>query len=221
MAELTVGMKLDVFVNPEKDGGERVKLLATLEGFADGLRILITAPTLGMNLYPLAIRQKLDLQCYVKSAIINFEAAVLQKIQRGNMSYILLERTSDFKRTQRRQDFRLDCLLDGRIEFLDADSGNLLKAPVIVNDISGGGTSIVSKTAFETGDKITVHLPIGDKLANITYQCEVRRCFEDKETVLPMKFHIGLRFLFKDEREKDYLISRVFVMERERRKMSK
>ncbi|MDR1669929.1 MAG: flagellar brake protein [Oscillospiraceae bacterium] len=221
MAELTVGMKLDVFVEPEKEGGERVKLLATLEGFTEGTRLLITAPMQGMMIYPLQINQKLDLQCYVKSAIISFEGVVLQRLNKGSLSYVLLNRVGEFKRTQRRQDFRLECLLDGRIVYTDAESGETVKMPVIVSDISGGGTSVVSKTRFNTGDRLTVQLPIGDKMANITYQCEVRRCFEDHDSVLPMKYHVGLRFLFKDEREKDFLISRIFVMERERRKLNK
>ncbi len=219
MAELTAGMKLDVFVEPKKEGEERIKLVASLEGFADGTRMLITAPMQGMIPYPLETNQNIALQCYVRSAIINFDAAVLRRITKENMSYLLLDRVGEFKRTQRRQDFRLDCLLDGRLEY--TEDGKIKKMPVVVNDISGGGTSILSKVEFPLEEKVVVHLPIGDKLANHTYMCEVRRCFEEKNSVLPMRYHVGLRFLFKDEKEKDHLISRIFVMERERRKMSK
>jgi c-di-GMP-binding flagellar brake protein YcgR len=208
---------MDVFVDPEKEGEERVKLISTLEGFSDSTRILITSPMQGMTLYPVQLKQKLELVCYVKSAVISFEAVVLQRFQKGSVSYLLINRVSEFKRTQRRQDFRLECLLDGRLEYTDAESGKVVKVPVIVNDISGGGTSILSKKKFNVGDQLAVHLPIGKQMMNIVYQCEVRRCFEDNDSVLPMRFHIGLRFLFKDEKEKDTLISRVFVMEREKR----
>ncbi|MDR0325820.1 MAG: flagellar brake protein [Oscillospiraceae bacterium] len=219
MPELTAGIKLNVFVPSESETGGRVKLTSSLEGFGEGNRFIITAPMKGMARYPINPKQELLLQCHLASAIIEFSAVALQRIEKGSLAYLLLEQIGGFKRTQRRQDFRLDCMKDGKLEYTDPKDGTNKRIKIAVSDISGGGTSVRSPVSFELGTQITIHLPIGDEDDVHTYACEVRRSYRVVDSVEDLKYNVGLQFHFKNAREKEDLIARVFRMERERRKM--
>ncbi|MCL1807315.1 MAG: flagellar brake protein [Oscillospiraceae bacterium] len=218
MPEITAGIKLNVFVPSESEPGGRVKLASSVEGFGDNKRFLITAPTQGTVRYPLSLQQEVHLECNLANAIIDFTGVVLQRIEKGSLAYILLEQTSEFKRTQRRQDFRLECMKDGKLEYTDPEDGLTKRIRIAVSDVSGGGTSIRGPVAFAIGTQAVIHIAFSDADDVHTYECEVRRCFEVQDSVAAMKYNIGLQFHFKSTREKEDLVARVFKMERDRRR---
>jgi c-di-GMP-binding flagellar brake protein YcgR len=220
MADLAAGQKLIIFAPNETESGD-VKLTSSLEGFGENKRLLITAPMKGMTKHPLPVGQVVKLQCHVANAIIDFEARALQRIEKGPLSYLLMEQTSEFRRTQRRQDFRLECMQDGEIEYVDVTDNSLKRAKIVIHDISGGGASVRSPRKFYLGERVTAFLPIGDSSCAITYMSIVRRCFEVGDSVESLKYNVGLQFEFKDVKQKEDLIARIFKMEREKRKSVK
>jgi c-di-GMP-binding flagellar brake protein YcgR len=220
MAELTAGVKLNVFVPSGSDQDQMIKLTSSLEGIGDK-RVVITAPTKGDTPYPIHPGQEVKLQCHMANSIVDFDAKVVQKIEKGILSYFLLAQTSDFRRTQRRQDFRLDCTKNGQIEYVDPADNATKRVKVVVTDISGGGTSVRCPIKYYLGEKVAAFLPIGDNDAVLKYMCHVRRCFEVGESIDAMKYNVGLQFEFKDNRQKEDLIARIFKMEREKRRSEK
>lgn len=213
MPELTAGLRMTVSVPSESEPGGVRKLTSHLEGFKDDRRLMITAPALGAEKVSLPAGQKVCLQCLLASAVINFDAVVLEKIEKGSLSYLLLERTGAIRRTERRQD--LASMKDGWLEYIDPVDGASHRVRVVVNEIGGGGATVRGPDALAPGLHATVHLPLGEKTCS--YLCEVKRCLEVEDSVEEMKFSVGIQFHFRNMREKEDLIARVYQVERERR----
>jgi c-di-GMP-binding flagellar brake protein YcgR len=219
MTELTPGSKIAVFVPDDDEPEKRIKYSSTLEGFGDNKRLIIKSPVTATNSrVPIRQGQILGLQCVLSTAIVDFDATVLHRIEKGPLSYLLMEQKTEFKRTQRRQDFRMECMKDGRLEYDDPVSGKSKTLEILLSDISGGGASVRSPSPFGIGANVKVHLPIGKNDSIISYECTVRRCFEIKEGTAQLRYNVGLQFHFRTVREKEDLISIIFKMQRERKK---
>lgn len=218
MADIKTGAKLNVLIYSEKEE-KTITLVSSMEGFGQNKRLIITAPTLGVVRYPLSVNQEVTIQYYDKSAVIAFEASVLQRIDKDGLSYLLMEQKSEFRRTQRRQDFRMECSFNGFIEYEEPE-GELKKKKIVANDISAGGTAIRSDIKFEIGKKLNALLPIGENDEQMRLPCVVCRCMSIDDPDAAWRYNIGLQFLFDDKRQKEQMVARIFAIERARRSRS-
>ena len=215
MPELTAGLRLTVTVPSESEPGGVRTLTSSLEGFGDNKQLMITAPAQGNEEVFLPVNQKVRLQCLLASAVIDFDAVVLEKIEKGSLSYLLLKRTGAIRRAKRRQN--LACMKDGWLEYSDPEDGTSQRLKIVVSDIGGGGASVRGPAAFPSGASVIIHMPFGEKDDIHSYLCEVKRCFEVEDSVADLKYNVSVQFRFKNIREKEELISRILRMERERR----
>ena len=113
--------------------------------------------------------------------------------------------TSPIQRIQRRQDFRVKCLIPIEIvatlpKTLTEESPSTLHLRAKTYDLSASGVSlrtmkIIPEEAFPT---IKLSLPDGDQPIKTT--CQVAHCFVVPEN--PEMFHIGIRFLDLEEKNR-------------------
>lgn len=217
MADLSVGTRIKVFIPLNRERSKIIMLPAILKSYIDNNRLVIIVPIKSHTSYPIDVNHKVIIECYEKN--IAFEATIIQKNNLGTWSYFLLEQNSDYRHIQYRQDFRLDCKLDGYIEFKDLKCGGVKTFNITTHDVSGGGTCIYSPVDLNAGESINVYLPLGYNDEFIFFPSKVRRCIYIENSIT-LRYVVGLQFLFENTKQKDRLIAQIFKMQRERRKLS-
>ncbi len=128
--------------------------------------IKINMPMDGSRLILLTIGQEYQLCFFTSAGLYQCTAVVKDRYKSGNIVVASLELTGGLRKFQRREYFRLNCILDmkctdidaqqeldfdNHVEFFDTDF--VMKDGVIV-DISGGGIRFTSKVHYEPETKI-------------------------------------------------------------------
>ena len=128
--------------------------------------IKINMPMEGSKLVLLTIGMEYQLCFFTAAGLYQCTAVVKDRYKSNNIVVASLDLTSGLRKFQRREYYRLNCILDmkctdinaqqeldfdNHVEFFDTDF--VMKDGVIV-DISGGGIRFVSKTHYERDTKI-------------------------------------------------------------------
>lgn len=216
MAELSVGTHIKAFIPLNSERSKIIMLPAIIKSYIDNNRLVIIVPIKSCMAYSIDVNHKVIIECYEKN--IAFEATILQKNNLGTWSYFLLEQNSDYRHIQYRQDFRLDCELDGYIEFKDLECGRVKTFNITTHDVSGGGACIYSPVDLNVGESINVYLPLGYNDEFIFFPSKVQRCI-CIENNIKLRYVVGVQFLFENTKQKDRLIAQLFKMQREHRKL--
>jgi len=218
--ELKIGTKLLVFVDSE-DGKETLEMKSTLEGAGEDGRYLITAPIYQMRLHPIPAGEMLNIKIYDRSAILSLHAKVVKRVKKENLHYVIIQQYGKITRIQRREDFRLEVMLDATLDYIDPEDETEKTLRVHTSDISGGGVSIRGAIEFKNGDNVTIHLPQHGKQDKVILPCVVRRCFPIESAVKAYRYNIGLQFVHETQRAKENMIQYVFQLQREQSKGGK
>lgn len=124
-------------------------------------RIEVLMPMEKTKLILLPVNAQFDLYFYTASGLFQCAASVIDRYKSNNQYLLLMELTSNLRKFQRREYYRLSCALEmysrllekEEIEAVENNSslivpGLPLKRSVIV-DISGGGLRFVANYAYE------------------------------------------------------------------------
>ncbi|MCR5503872.1 MAG: flagellar brake protein [Lachnospiraceae bacterium] len=151
-------------VNRDRIGSEeekkRVYTTQVRDIFSDE-RIEILMPIEHNKVVLLPVGAEFDLYFYTPNGLYQCFASVIDRYKDGTQYAILMERTSNLRKFQRREYYRLSCALEMSARPLEEEeisslekNGNLLvpglplKSSVVV-DISGGGLRFISSYAYE------------------------------------------------------------------------
>lgn len=217
MTELNTGTCLKVFIQLNSEKSKIIMLAAILKDYVDDNRLVIIVPIKSKIAYPVDVNYKVTIECYEKN--IAFDATILQKNTLGTWTYFLLEQNSGYRQIQYREDFRLDCELDGYIEFKNREDDRVKIINITTRDISGGGACIYSPVDLNVWEPVNVCLPLGCNGEFTIFPSKVRSCIciENSNT---LSYIVGVQFSFENIKQKDRLIAQIFKMQRERRKLS-
>ena len=215
--QLKSGEKLELLIGGG-EGKEPVVMSSKLENIGKNERYLISVPYFNGRMCPLPDGQAFVVRIQEKSAILSFDAKILGRSYRSGSISLLIQQEGEMRRIQRREDFRMETMLDGIIEFTDPESGSPKKARMRTVDISAGGTSIRAAVEFNIGDKITAYLPLSGGQAKTPFPCIVRRCFKLEQAMAGYQYNIGLQFVFDSDKEKEEMVQMVFKLDRDRKK---
>lgn len=170
---------------------------------------------------------------YTKTGLYRCEGEVLSRYKLGNIYMVSVGIKTQFTKHQRREYFRLSCVLDinyklikdeipesewqkiiqNKIEYLDSD--DLIKG--IVVDISGGGFRFISYQKIEIGSYICFRLQI--ELNNqVKVLNEIGKVISSEriETDQERKYENRLRFEYMDTKNQEMIIKYVFETERKK-----
>ena len=221
-SELATGTKLEIQLIDFFIGDKEIKksFVSEFES-AEGENIIyVAAPIYEGTYLPAPIGTDMFVFIYFASQFYRFKARLKDKLIRDKLPIYKLLINSEIEKIQRRQFFRLDCVLDVKcreVEFVDerpVPKGNFSKG--LTRDISGGGACLVVTEGIEKGKYVECELQIMENKIIKFYGTVVRsgKSNEDNKS----KYGLGVEFYNIDDRTREVIISFIFEEQRKLRK---
>lgn len=196
--------------------------------------IEITMPVEKTKLILLPIDSEYDMIFYGSSGLFQCLGRIIDRYKSNNSYLLLVEMTSNLRKYQRREFYRLRCALEMHARTLREDeiqtvesrmpytlANDLpLKESVIV-DISGGGLRFVATQRFEQGSLLycCYHLMNGGEHKKYEVICKVISCIELDNR--PGTFEHRVQYYDIDPLEREEIIKYIFEEERKSRQKRK
>lgn len=117
-----------------------------VQDIIDDSTIKISTPIKSRRIIPLHADQKYVFDFYGSTALYRCTGVVIDRNVENNNYYLHIKIVSEFKKVQRRNFFRVDCLLPFYYEVLfnNQEGEDSLKQTSMITDISGGGIKFSS-----------------------------------------------------------------------------
>ena len=192
--------------------------------------IEITMPMEKTKLILLPIDSEYDMIFYGSSGLFQCLGRIIDRYKSNNSYLLLVEMTSNLRKYQRREFYRLRCALEMHARTLREDEVQTvesrmpytlandlpLKESVIV-DISGGGLRFVATQRFEQGSLLycSYHLMNGGEHKKYEVICKVISCIELDNR--PGTFEHRVQYYDIDPVEREEIIKYIFEEERKSR----
>lgn len=196
--------------------------------------IEITMPMEKTKLILLPIDSEYDMIFYGSSGLFQCLGRIIDRYKSNNSYLLLVEMTSNLRKYQRREFYRLRCALEMHARTLREDEVQTvesrmpytlandlpLKESVIV-DISGGGLRFVATQRFEQGSLLycCYHLMNGGEHKKYEVICKVISCIELDNR--PGTFEHRVQYYDIDPIEREEIIKYIFEEERKSRQKRK
>ena len=190
----------------------------------------ITMPMEKTKLILLPIDSEYDMIFYGSSGLFQCLGRIIDRYKSNNSYLLLVEMTSNLRKYQRREFYRLRCALEMHARTLREDEVQTvesrmpytlsndfpLKESVIV-DISGGGLRFVAAQRFEQGSLLycSYHLMNGGEHKKYEVICKVISCIELDNR--PGTFEHRVQYYDIDPVEREEIIKYIFEEERKSR----
>jgi len=213
MSQLELGTKLllkpasSIQYNPE------LELASVFEATLPDNQIIIEAPIHKGVLYMIPLGEILFVYFTDEKGRYDFQCRVIDRFQESDVHFIKAKVLTEISHSQRRDDFRVEKILHGKIILQKRVEGILqkLESDCQSFDISGGGIALYTNEAYEADQNVTLAIPIGYEGALIHLKAEIKWCFPCER---PNYTHsTGARFLFADQNESDKMARYVFQLQ--------
>jgi len=157
-----------------------------------------------------------------KKGLFSFVGTVVSKSNKDNIAFMKIRVETEIKRFQRRQFFRLSCLLDVRYRILsdvyqeyspvpDNNKQNQEYMSAITSDLSGSGVCIITDTALPEGSLVELQIKL-DNDTVVTAEGNVIRSFKDD--FRKSKYINGIQFVQLSKADRDLIIKFLFNLQR-------
>lgn len=190
----------------------------------DDTSFLVTAPMQGSLLYPITPGERIIVTYINGPAVYESDAIAGERLKKGDLNYLTMKCAGYVKRNQRRNDFRIDILVDiATVKAFPQNPSLVLpgaeKQKGLINNLSAGGAAFYSDDEFQVGDPIHMNLPplVFGESKTIAAQIHWQRKVDNKD--IPFKYYTGARFLFTNTTDKEGLIK--FTLEQQRKQLKK
>lgn len=176
---LQIGNKIDVCSLERQDrkklDGRKVPILASrLESIEEDGELVIQMPTHKGKMVLLSLGSRYELMFYTRKGLYRAVCQVSDRYKEDNLFMVRVALKSNLMKFQRREYFRLECILGMEAYELTREealalNGDALRQRVadpailmtkneaIIVDISGGGIRFISERSYEEGDMLAVH----------------------------------------------------------------
>lgn len=194
-------------------------------------QIKIAMPMEGGKLVLLPVDGEYNLCFYTPTGLYQCLARVIDRYKSDNIFILLMELTTDIRKYQRREYYRLNCVLDMKsraleddflaneqVRFIDTDitfdNGTMV-------DISGGGARFISDVHYEKGTVIQFifSLYVSGKLNE--YRLMGRVLLSEALENKPNKYEHRVQFINIMNDERESIIKYIFEEERKIRRREK
>lgn len=196
-------------------------------------RLEVCMPMEKTKLILLPVDAEFDLYFYTNVGLYQCFARVVDRYNNNGNYILLMELTSNLRKFQRREYYRLSCALEMNARMLEKEEisaiekkerylvpGLPLKRSIIV-DISGGGIRFVGDYSYETDSLICCkyHLLIDGKEKEYTLIAKIIAVRELEEK--PGLFEHRAQYINIDTLDREEIIKFIFEEERKKRKREK
>ncbi|BCJ95225.1 flagellar protein [Anaerocolumna cellulosilytica] len=247
---IEIGDKLElkkIRVNSKEMEHEKIYKSQVLDFKEDETAVILMPMDKG-RIIPLSIGDKYGLRFFTKKGLYQCRGVITNRLQVNNIFILTVQCISDLEKFQRRQFYRLECILD--IEYYvvsdmevsittklkdsnykdEVGKQQLIKALEVckrewetgtILDISGGGARFVSNRSYDYGDIIKLQI-------NFSNEIELKNCVLDaviitSEKMIHRQGFYENRIQFKElqKNEREAIIKYIFEEERRRRSKEK
>lgn len=194
----------------------------------------ITMPVSAGRIVLLQVGEPFDFILYTSDKILLEGCAIVRKrYKKENLYFLVVELTSELKRIQRRDFFRMPCMINMRYSMLEYDeniynseaafcdmiykgTAGIEKSPLkdsVILDISGGGIRCSDKEPIEQGSFLMVHfmLNVNDTEELFDLLGCVVNCEKSPDET---RYFIRIRFIFEKIADREKIVRYVFEQER-------
>lgn len=235
---IQVGDKIDVVEsNATVDSQEEKKVYKSqVYDVVDEEQLKIAMPQEKGKLLLLHLETVYRFQFYTETGLYECKGKVIDRYKTDNVYVVVVELISALKKIQRREFYRLNCLLDGQIHKLDEEelmAGDLkrilrmqeVNIPVyekaVIVDISGGGARIATDYQVEEGSYIILKFQVNFKDDFQEYRLLSHVVTVKKLENKKKDYELRIEFEQIDNNVRESLIKYIFEEERKKRKSEK
>lgn len=231
------GDKLELTIvknNAEEQNKEEKKVYKTkIYDVVSDDELKVTMPMEKGKLILLAVDTEYDLCIYTQDGLYQCYARVTDRYKSNNVYILSMELTSSLKKFQRREYYRLNCVLnmkcksltgeeqthlEQKVEFMDTDF--TLQDGVIV-DISGGGARFISTEKYDVGTKILFLFCLTVSEAAMQYNVIGRVLLSEEIDGREGEYENRVQFLDLNNDDREGIIKFIFEEERKIRRREK
>lgn len=195
--------------------------------------IMLNMPIEDGRLVLLSVGAEYDLCFYTSSGLYQCNAVVKERYKSKNIFVVNMELTTSLRKYQRREYYRLNCVLDlkctevneeqieqfdNRVEFFGADF--VVNNGTIV-DISGGGIRFISKQHFDKDTKMCFAFSLQIAGQDVEFKTIGKILYSNGIPEKRGEFENRVQFLDVDEDEREVIIKYIFEEERKLRRNGK
>ncbi len=237
---LQVGNKIDVCSLERKDrekiDGKKVPILASsLESIEEDGELVIQMPMYKGKMVLLTLGLRYELMFYNRKGLYRAVCQVTDRYKEDNLFMVRVALKSNLTKFQRREYFRLECILGMTAYELTREealslNGNALKDRIhdaeilmtrndaVIVDISGGGIRFISERSYEEGDTLAVHTVLTNEVIDqeLTVVVAVVSCRKASPNM--ERYETRAEFLHLGSKLRETIIRYIFDEDRKIRK---
>ncbi|WP_058485174.1 flagellar brake protein [Defluviitalea phaphyphila] len=201
---LIPGTKLEIKYNNEIDEKKNYTFISQIEEYIDENNLIISAPIFKGEIVPLRLNKEYTLIIYGNKGLYECKIILKKRLKKENIEMVKIEIISSLIKIQRRDFFRLECVIP--VEFT---VNNVLNKGII-KDISGGGIKFISNIELNINDEINFNFVLNNKKMSLL------GIILTKEDSNVEKYKYQYRVAFKDISEKDQecIVEFIFLEQR-------
>lgn len=208
-------LKIGENIEVEIDNGESfLKMKSSIISVINDNRISIAMPIYKGKVYPIGIGKNVNVVFNKKDkGRFYFTAEAVDRMEKGNLKILTVDKISDVRHFQRRDFFRLNIVLNMSLEVIE--NGVPIKTiPAISKDISGGGLRVITKEKLSKHTGVKCIMRLDDNI--VEPFGKVVRCESQADSMI--KYDVGICFTAIDENIRSKIISFIFKNQRKLRK---
>ncbi|MCX7921638.1 MAG: PilZ domain-containing protein [Clostridia bacterium] len=218
-SKMKLGTKLDLeLINGKGDKIGQTYVSQLIE-VIDNSTISIAAPIHESRLMLIPVGSKVRVVfLHDRYGLLAFIGSIISKEKKDALIVLNTLVESEFEKIQRRNFFRLDCILDAFYYFPDdpnnttQDQLNPEYKSAITKNLSGSGASIIIEQEIPKGSSIDLRIQLNNE-NTIAVLCKVVRCTEIAASK-GKKYDLGLHFKGITQRDQDILIKYIYDQQR-------
>lgn len=215
---LTIGCKIEI--RPYIGKIEYTPLyeriyMSQLMDIKEGGRVSITMPTEGGRMVVLDVGERYELIFYTKSGLYSCVARVEARGRMGALVLAELFFLSPLEKYQRRQYYRLDCILD--VSYWKAEMPDVIKSGTVI-DISGGGLRFKCDEGYETDTMLSMRINLPSLKMNQGKEIQAKVISSEALPSMEGMYENRVEFLDVANNVREAIVKFIFEEERKRRR---
>ncbi len=219
--------------NNLNDEPERIYISQLLEFDEEDEELLsIAMPIYEGKLIPLETGRRFDLYFYAQKGIYACCGEIVNRYKSNNIYVLVVRLTTELKKHQRRQYFRLETNIEVQYKVFTKDeekyyhlmgkiSDDMENRPYTAGvsiDISGGGIRFVAKEGIEAGSKVLISINPSSNGVECSCRAVAKVISSGKSRGKENVFENRIEFVDIKDNERERLIKYIFNEERNQRK---
>lgn len=237
---ITPGDKIDIRlthkINAEENGGETAQIYqSSVADYLSDTELEILMPTREGRVMLFQVGAEMEFTFFTRHGMYNARGTVTKRYRIDNLFLLAVQIRSELVKFQRREFFRIDCMIDIeyykiREEVAELPTTAMLFAELLdvqyigtsikgtMMDISGGGLRFSSKEQLQRGDFILLVIRLTNDRMDETFYLVGEVMAGEPHPNLEDLFMNRAKFIFKDLKDREKIVRFVYDEERRIRK---